>query len=141
MESSIWETNYIKVFHLIKNDDNADNSTGLVFGTKGSFRLSDKNLDNWYQLWNRAYKSNRIKNQDQREKWKVLLDLLYFNKNCREYEKLLKTGKCPSEESIVQKERNLALWFKDQSDPNKCLNNMKIDYIKSNYPSFFEGTL
>lgn len=137
MESTIWETNYVKVFHLIKNDDNSTTLSGVENGAKGGFRLSDKNLDNWYQLWNRAYKSDRIKNQEQKEKWKVLVDLLNFNKNCREYEKFLKSGICPSEESTVQKERNLALWFKEQSDPNKCLNNMKIDYLRSNYHNLF----
>lgn len=121
MDHSTFELQYNRVFEIFKRNE----------------RIQDRNLNGWYQLWNRAYQSNRMKNDEYVEKWKALVEIKNFNSNIASYESYLKEGTVPSADSGNLREKKLAEWFKEQENPEKCTDSMKIDMLKSNYSYLF----
>lgn len=121
MEHSTWDLQYNKVFHLFRNNE----------------KIIDKNLNAWFHLWNRAYQTNRMKNEEYRYKWETLKKIGLFHNNLFHFESFLKNGKIPNINSKDIKEKKLALWFEEQQDAEKCIDNLKIDILKSNYSNLF----
>lgn len=119
--TTTWDKNFQQVFAAFKNAE----------------KIQNRQLNTWFQLWNRAYKDNRMKNPSHIEKWNILLQVQKFNANLIAYESYLKSGNKPSELSTNLKEKSLALWFNEQNDPTKCIDTLKIDMLKTTYQSFF----
>jgi hypothetical protein len=119
--SNTWDKNFQQVFALFKNAE----------------KIQNRQLNTWFQLWNRAYKDNRMKNPTHIEKWNILLEVQKFNSNLIAYESYLKSGIKPCESSNDKKEKSLALWFNEQNEPSKCLDTIKIDMLKTTYSQLF----
>lgn len=119
--STIWDRNFNEVYYIFKSGHKIQNSQ----------------LNTWFQIWTRAYKEKRMKNQDYVTKWEALLLVYNFNLSYEAYESFLKYGVKPSEFSSDKKQKKLALWFAEQSIPDKCVDNIRIDMLKTNYPDLF----
>lgn len=121
----LWDYNYQRILYLIRQEKTIE-------------QCSDKQLVAWYNLWNRAYKSKRMKKPEYIEKWNNLTRINQFIVNVKTIEdNYLKNDILPNANSKDSKERNLALWMKEQDDPEKCVNTIRWDIIKSTYSQLF----
>lgn len=119
--STIWDRNFNEVYYIFKS----------------GHKIQHSQLNTWFQIWTRAYKEKRMKNQDYVTKWEALLLVYNFNMSYEAYESYLKSGIKPSEFSSDKKQKKLALWFAEQSIPDKCVDNIRFDMLKTNYPDLF----
>jgi hypothetical protein len=113
-----------------------DNCFAYVFQTfKKGEKIQNTQAIQWFQIWTRAYKNNRMKNPEYVKKWEVLLAIQNFNRNYNAYESFLKAGAKPSESSLDKKERLLAAWYEEQMQPDRCIDPIRMDVLKTTYPS------
>lgn len=121
----LWDLNYQKCIYYVKNNKTIEQS-------------QDVKLKNWYDIWNRAYKNKRMIKPDYIEKWETLIKLQKYIINLKVIEdNYFKNNIVPCVSSKNSKERNLALWMKEQDDPEKCFNVVRWDTLKSNYKELF----
>lgn len=122
----LWDYNYQRVFYWIRQEKTIEQCT-------------DKQLVAWYNLWNRAYKNKRMKKPEYLEKWNNLNRINQFIQNAKTIEEnYFKNNILPNTDSKDSKERNLAIWMKEQDDPEKCVNTIRWDSLKSTYSQLFE---